>query len=87
MHELSLMADLMRKLESIAREQRPRKIVSVRLKLGALSHISSDRLREHFAHVARGTAIEGTRLDIDVLADVTDLHAQDILLVSVEVEA
>jgi hypothetical protein len=48
MHELSLMADLMRKLDAIAREQYPAKIIDVTIKLGALAHVSAQHLREHF---------------------------------------
>ena len=56
MHELSLMADLLRKLDAIAREQHP------------------------------GTALEGAQLQIDLSTDLSDPHAQDILLARVEVE-
>jgi hydrogenase nickel incorporation protein HypA/HybF len=86
MHEWSLIAALMRKLQAIAREQQPNKIVGVRIRLGALSHLAPALVREHFAQVARGTAVEGVRVDIEVSAEITDAHAQDILLESVEVE-
>lgn len=86
MHELSLMADLMRKLKSIACEQGAKKFASVKVKLGALAHISADHFREHFVPAARGTVAEGARLDIEELTDETDPHAQEILLDSVVVE-
>jgi hydrogenase nickel incorporation protein HypA/HybF len=86
MHELSLMADLMRKLTAITREQGAKKLVRVTIKLGALAHISRDHFREHFVHAARGTPAEGARLDIVELTDETDLHAQGIVLESVVVE-
>ena len=85
MHELSLIADLMRKIEAVAREHQATRITGVRVKLGALSHISADHFREHFAQAARGTVAEGARLEIEVLTDMSDPHAQDILLDSVEI--
>jgi hydrogenase nickel incorporation protein HypA/HybF len=87
MHELSLMADLMRKIGSIAREQRASRIVSVKVKLGALSHISPAHFHDHFLHAARGSLAEGARLDIEVLSNPADPHAQEILLDSIEVES
>jgi hydrogenase nickel incorporation protein HypA/HybF len=58
----------------------------VKVKLGALAHISAEHFREHFQQAARGTAAEGARLDIDVSTDESDPCAQDILLKSVDVE-
>jgi hydrogenase nickel incorporation protein HypA/HybF len=58
----------------------------VKVKLGALAHISEEHFREHFEQAAAGTPAEGARLDIDVSADESDPHAQDILLQSVDVE-
>ena len=86
MHELSLMADLMRKLDAIAREQYPAQIIDVTIKLGALAHVSAQHLREHFAQACRGTALDGARVLIEIGTDVSDPHAQDILLDRVEVE-
>jgi hydrogenase nickel incorporation protein HypA/HybF len=86
MHEFSLINDLMRKIESVARAQDARKVTGVKVQLGALAHISADHFREHFVHAARGTLAEGARLDIDVRNNVNDEHAMDILLESVTVE-
>ena len=86
MHERSLIADLMRKIAAIAREESARKVISVKVQLGALCHLSAPHLREHFAQAACGTVAGGAPLDIEVLTDVTDPHAQEILLDSVEVE-
>lgn len=86
MHEMSLMADLMRKLDAIAREQGARRIKRVGVTLGALSHMSAEHFREHFEAAARGSAGEGAELDVTVSGDVEDPRAQDILLESVDVE-
>ena len=87
MHELSLLSDLMRKITSVAQEQHAEKVVSIRVKLGALCHLSPAHFREHFTHAASGTVAEGTQLEIEVLTDQSDLNAQEIVLESVEIEA
>ena len=87
MHEFSLIADFMKKIEGIVRKENAERVVSVRVRLGALSHISPDHFREHFIMAAQGTSADGAQLEIKVSADVTDPNAQDILLESVEVEA
>ena len=76
----------MRKIDAIAREQGARRVVGVKVRLGALSHISPDHFREHFEAAATGTIAEAARLDIETLREERDPHAQDILLESVEVE-
>lgn len=85
MHEMSLMNDLINKIESIAREHDASRVIAVRVWLGALSHISPSHFREHFVEGVKGTRAEGARLDIDTSDDVTDEHAQEILLRSVDV--
>jgi hydrogenase nickel incorporation protein HypA/HybF len=86
MHEHSLMADLMRKLNAISQDQESKNILSVKIKLGALSHISADHFREHFFEAAKSTSAVNAQLNIEVLTDLNDPHAQEILLDSVEVE-
>jgi len=86
MHEFSLIHDLMRKIESVAREHGGGKIVSVKVKVGALSHISPEHFREHFVTAAAGTVAANARLEIETLKDQADPRAQDILLESVEME-
>ena len=86
MHEFSLINDLMRKIETIARDQGAGRVVALKVKLGALSHISAEHFCEHFEAAARGTIAEGGRLEIETLTDESDPHAQDILLDSVELE-
>lgn len=87
MHEMSLINDLMRKILRVADEQGARRIVGLKVELGALSHLSASHFREHFEEAAAGTPAEGARLDIIEMTDIHDSHAQDILLRSVEVAA
>ena len=69
---------------TIAREQGARRVASLKVKLGALSHISAEHFREHFEADATGTITEGARLDIERQTDERDPHAQEILLDWVE---
>jgi hydrogenase nickel incorporation protein HypA/HybF len=86
MHELSLMADLMRKIDAIAREQNARRVTRIKVTLGALSHLSAAHFREHFEHAVRGTISQDAELEVTVATDARDPRAQDIVLESVEVE-
>ncbi|WP_321390212.1 hydrogenase maturation nickel metallochaperone HypA [Emcibacter sp.] len=87
MHEFSLMADLLRKIEQLAKEANADKVVAVKVKLGALSHITPDHFREHFEDAIVGTAAEGAELDVEQCDDEQDPNAQDILLESIDIAA
>ena len=86
MHEFSLLAALIKKIETIAHEQEATKVVTVAVKLGALSHISADHFREHFSHAITGTVAAEATLEIEVGTDENAADAQDIVLKSLEVE-
>ena len=86
MHEFSLIADLMRKITAIARGEGASRIAAVKVKIGALAHISGEHFREHFEQAALGTPAEGARLEIDVSTDESDPCAQDISVQSLDVE-
>ena len=86
MHEHSLLNDLINKIETIAREYEADHVLEVKVKLGALSHISADHFKLHFDEAVKGTVAEGAHLKIEQLTDETDPCAQDILLDSVEIE-
>ena len=67
MHEFSLIANLLSKIQTISAENNNGRILAIKVKLGALSHISPDHFREHFCQATANTPIEGARLDIEVL--------------------
>lgn len=85
MHELSLVSDLMKKINRLAVQQNARRVVGVKVRLGALAHISPSHFREHFVEGARGTIAEGARIEVELSRDTSDENAQDILLDSIEV--
>ncbi len=84
MHEFSLLEDLLKKIKKIASEHNSKQVVGVKVRIGALAHISAAHFREHFEHASRGTIAEGAELDISTSEDQEDPNAQDILLESVE---
>jgi hydrogenase nickel incorporation protein HypA/HybF len=84
MHEMSLMLDLIRKIETVAVEHGTGRVARVKIKLGALSHFSPEHFREHFVHASRGTRAEGATLEVAVSDDAGDPRAQDVMLESVE---
>jgi hydrogenase nickel incorporation protein HypA/HybF len=84
MHEFSLLKDLLGKIKAIAEENASDKVISVKVKLGALAHISPEHFREHFDNAVVGTSAEGAKLEIETLTDMSDPHAQEVILDSVE---
>jgi hydrogenase nickel incorporation protein HypA/HybF len=85
-HEASLIANLLQQITAIMQQQGTGRVVGVTVRLGALSHLSPDHLREHFVHAARGTIAEGARLTVAIGHDPGDPRAQDVVLDSLEVE-
>jgi hydrogenase nickel incorporation protein HypA/HybF len=85
-HEASLMADLMNRIDEIARAENARRVVGVSVWLGALSHMSEPHFIEHFDRSAAGTLAEGAALEITVSDDAGHANAQDLVLERVEVE-
>jgi hydrogenase nickel incorporation protein HypA/HybF len=85
-HEYSLVADLIRKAEAVAREQNARKVVGLRIRIGAASHLSPNHLRDHFSIAAAGSLVHGASLDIQAITNQADPLAREIVLESVELE-
>lgn len=85
MHEFSLMADLLKKIETIANENDADKVTQVAVKIGAMAHISADHFREHFVEGTKGSMAEGAALTVEMDDDPEADTAQDILLVSIDV--
>jgi hydrogenase nickel incorporation protein HypA/HybF len=85
-HELSLIAGLLRRIDAVAKSQHASRVVAVSVWIGALAHVSSEHFAEHFGRAATGTIAEGAKLHATVSGDTAHAHAQDILLESIEVE-
>jgi hydrogenase nickel incorporation protein HypA/HybF len=78
------MKDLMRKIESEAAGAR---VTAIRVRLGALSHLTEGHFREHFADASRGTIAEGAAVEAELGSDPTEPAAQGVVLESIEVES
>lgn len=86
MHEMSLMNNLLAKIEQVAKENNSNKVIKVCVTIGALAHISEDHFREHFVEGTTGTIAEGAELFVTMNEDINGPTAQDILLTSVDVQ-
>lgn len=85
MHEFSLLADLIKKINQILAAEKADRVLRVSVKIGALAHISGEHFQEHFEHAVCGTPLAGAVLMIEESADEMDPDAQSIVLKSVEV--
>jgi hydrogenase nickel incorporation protein HypA/HybF len=86
MHEASLMRGLMGRIEALARAEGAERVTGVSVWLGALSHMSAEHFRGHFAQSSQGTLAEGATLEIEESADPADPNALEVLLRTIEVE-
>jgi len=86
MHETALVRDVVRRIEDLARATGAHRVTGARIWLGALSHLSAEHFREHFAIAARGSIADGATLAIEVSNDPGDTHAQSVRLESVDLD-
>lgn len=86
MHEAGLMADLLRRIEATVAAEGASRAVRVEVWVGALAHLSPDHLRAHFETIAASSVAAGAELVVTASSDVQDAHAEDILLMGLEVE-
>jgi Zn finger protein HypA/HybF involved in hydrogenase expression len=80
MHEGSAIANLVLQVTTIALQERATKVLRVHLRRGALCHLSTMHLQEHFAIAAQGTVAEGARLVITEATELSDPHAHELRL-------
>jgi hydrogenase nickel incorporation protein HypA/HybF len=85
-HEKRLMEHLMREIEVRARAEGGERVTRVRVRLGALSHFTSEHFREHFEDASHGTIAEGARVEAEVGLDPTESAAQGVVLEELDVE-
>lgn len=86
MHEASLMNALMRNIDAVAAQEGAERVTAVRVRLGALSHMTPDHFREHWDVSAAGSIAQDAELTMETSDDLTDPTAQDVTLLSVDVE-
>jgi hydrogenase nickel incorporation protein HypA/HybF len=80
------MDDLMRKITEVAHENGGVRVTRITVRLGALSHFTSEHFKEHFVDASRGTLAEGAEVEAVLEDDVHAPNATGVVLESVEVE-
>ncbi len=83
MHEERLFAQLRGALERAADGQSGRLVV-VRVWIGALSHLTEERLREAWPALTQGGPAAGATLRVEVSSDLAHPDAGTVVLVSVD---
>jgi hydrogenase nickel incorporation protein HypA/HybF len=86
MHETALVRDIVRRIDDFARATNACRVTGARIWLGALSHVSPEHFRAHFAIAAKDTLAEGAMLHIELSEDRDDPHAQHVRLECVELD-
>ena len=86
MHETALVRDIIHRIEDLGLATGARRVTGAKIWLGALSHLSADHFREHFAIEARDTCMDGASLDVEVSDNPDDPHAQHIRLLSIDLD-
>ena len=86
MHEFHIMKDLMDKIQWTAKENGGTRVKSIKVTLGAHSHMSPDHFKDHFARASKGTIAQDCSLDIDVSNDAEDEDALSVRLETIELE-
>ena len=86
MHETALVRDVVRRIEDVARAAGARRVMGAKVWLGALSHLSAEHFREHFAIEAEGSIAASANLSIELSGDLDDPLAQHVRLESVDLD-
>jgi hydrogenase nickel incorporation protein HypA/HybF len=86
MHEHAIMNDLLRKIDEVARSEGARRVTQLKVRLGALAHMTPEHFLVHFEDAARGTVAEGAQVHVEQGVDIYSRDALDVLLESIDVE-
>lgn len=86
MHETALVRDVVHRINELARATGARRVTGARIWLGALSHLSAEHFRDHFAVEARNTLAAGAMLQIEMSQNPDDPHAQHVRLESLDLD-
>lgn len=87
MHEESMLKDVVRKAEEVAERERAGRVTRVRLWVGARSHLGGPELKDRWAHAVAGTALAGSKVEIETSADRDHPNAEGVILRSVVVDS
>lgn len=84
MHETGLVRRLVQAAQGIAAAEGGGRIIAVGVKVGALTGLSSDHLREHWEHEAASCGLAGASLHVTSSGDPADRDADGVILEWVE---
>ena len=87
MHESSMMNNLINQIIELANHEGGGRIVSVKVRFGALSGMSPEHFRQHFDAVADQSLGSGVVLHMESSQDIYDPNATAIVLDGIEIEA
>ena len=85
MHEISLMRDLMAKIQNLAAAHDAIRVTKVKVKLGPLAHMTPEHFKEHYYQVAIGTIAENAVIEIGEYNE-SGPYSQDLFLEGIEIE-
>jgi len=86
MHETALVRDVVRRMVELTQTTGACRVARAKIWLGALSHLSPEHFREHFAVAALDTVAASAVLEIEVSDDPNDPDAQHVRLESVNLD-
>ena len=72
MHELSIASAVVDRVLELLDSHRAKKVLSVRLSVGELSHLEADQLQFCYTAIAQGTAMENSTLEIEKIAAIIE---------------
>jgi len=85
MHEQATIRDLVATVLDVARENDAKRVVRIKVHLGALSHFTPEHFVEHWEDETGGTIAEGCKVEAELSDDLTDSNAHGVILEDVEI--
>ncbi len=85
MHEQATIRDLVATVSRVAEENDAKRVVRIRVRLGALSHFTPQHFLEHWQDATGGTIAEGCKVESELSEDLTDPNAHGVILEDVEI--
>jgi Zn finger protein HypA/HybF involved in hydrogenase expression len=83
MHEQATIKDLVATVLHVAAENDAKRVVRIKVKLGALSHFTPEHFEEHWVDAAAGTIAEGCKIEADLrgfVGQFMDLSNEELTL-------
>ena len=80
MHEYSLLRGLMKQIRELAEQYQAIGVQQIKVRVGALCHLSEEHFLFHFREIAKGSIAEGAQIIVEVLSDEYEPNAGSIIL-------